>query len=209
MPTIPKIVNRGGAGLLVKSKAENSTLPAGPDIKVVKDKIAAGLKDLITPIDKIKFDPVNARLHPERNMQAIKDSLCQYGQVKPIVVRKQTNVAMAGNGTLQAAKELGWTKIAAVFIAMTDIEAAGYGIADNRTAELATWNLEVLSKLTRLENEMGHPSIGWSPEEVAALRMDFVSAEETTPTLNLSERFIVPPFSVLDARRGYLSLIHI
>lgn len=177
MPQHPKLVNRGAAGLLSKFTPESSVLPEQPAVKIVKNKIAACLTALIVPIDSVNPDPMNARLHGEQNIQSIKDSLCMYGQTKPIVVRKQTSVVMAGNGTLQSAKELGWTKIAASIVPMTDLEAAGYGVADNRTAEHATWNLEVLSRILRLQNEAGVASPGWSPAEILAARMHGVPVE--------------------------------
>jgi ParB family chromosome partitioning protein len=113
---------------------------------------------------------MNARLHPERNLEAVKKSLVAYGQVKPVVVRKQTKVVVAGNGTLRAAKALGWTHIAAVIIDMTDVEAAGYGLADNRTAELAKWDFEVVSRIDKLLQEHGHSAEGWTDDELEYLR---------------------------------------
>lgn len=178
MPQPPKLVNRGATGLLNKvSNADVSVLPSLPVVKVVKDKIADGLKALAVPISSLKFDPRNAREHNERNLQAIKDSLCLFGQVKPVVVRKQTRVVMAGNGTMQAATELGWTKIAAVIVPMSDLDAAGYGVADNRTAELATWNLDVMKEITRMQHESGCACPGWSAAEIMAIRMEEVATE--------------------------------
>ena len=55
-------------------------------------------------------DAENARLHDDRNLEAIKSSLERFGQQKPIVVDSTMSV-VAGNGTLEAAKMLGWTKI--------------------------------------------------------------------------------------------------
>jgi hypothetical protein len=132
--------------------------------------IVDSLRHLIVPVEGLIPDPLNARLHPERNLEAIKDSLCAFGQQKPIVVRKENNTIAAGNGTYKAACELGWTKIAAAVNSMTDAEFAGYGLADNRTAELARWNLDVLSKIEELLEDTGNPMAGWSDEEVAAIR---------------------------------------
>jgi ParB-like chromosome segregation protein Spo0J len=51
--------------------------------------------------------------NPRRGaVAAIKESLEQKGQYRPIVVRRQTMEVLAGNHTLQAAKELGWKEIA-------------------------------------------------------------------------------------------------
>jgi hypothetical protein len=133
-------------------------------------RISPSLMPLATPVDNLVLDPLNTRLHPERNLEAIKASLIAYGQVKPIVVRKQNNVVVAGNGTLRAAKSLGWDQIAAVFVEMTDVEAAGYGLADNRTAELAKWDFEVISRIDKILSEHGHTAEGWTDDELSYLR---------------------------------------
>lgn len=165
----PKLVNRGGAGLLTRGKIK--------PVEVQRPKNGAinniRCEGKIVLISTLKPDPVNARHHPERNIESIEDSLNMFGQMSPITVREQNMTVMKGNGTMSVAKKLGWTKIAASIIPMTDVEAAGYGLADNRTAELATWNLEVVSTLEKLVREQGNGQtiIGWSGEELAVMRM--------------------------------------
>jgi ParB/Sulfiredoxin domain len=56
------------------------------------------------PIDDLVPFPGNPR---RGNVAAIKQSLEENGQYRPIVVRRQTREVLAGNHTLQAAKELG------------------------------------------------------------------------------------------------------
>lgn len=148
------------------------------------NKIAPALKDLEVDIDSLTPDPMNARLHPERNMEAIKASLSLYGQVKPIVVRKESRVIVAGNGTAEAAKSLGWTRIAATFVDFDEAQAAGFGLADNRSAELAKWDFEVVAKLDKLMEEMGGSAmVGWSQDELEVLR----AADWTPPTISEDE----------------------
>jgi DNA modification methylase len=104
-------------------------------------------------IKSLISDPKNARQHDDKNLQAIAGSLRKFGQRKPIVV-SQDNVVVAGNGTIQAAKNLGWTEIDVVRVpadwSLDQIKA--FALADNRTAELAVWNQEVLTaQLQELE----------------------------------------------------------
>jgi DNA modification methylase len=97
-------------------------------------------------ISELKNDPANARKHSPRNLKSIRDSLDVFGQQKPIVVDSR-GVVIAGNGTLEAARELGWEEID---VAVTDLDPAhaqAFGIADNRTAELAEWDTDVLGQL--------------------------------------------------------------
>lgn len=106
------------------------------------------IKQYAVDITILTSDPANARKHSQRNIDAIKASLSRFGQVKPIVTHKNATTVIAGNGTLEAAKQLGWKKIAVVRSGLEGMDATAFGIADNRTAELATWDLEVLDKLT-------------------------------------------------------------
>lgn len=105
------------------------------------------------PITQLIPDPVNARKHNERNIDAIKGSLSLFGQQRPLVVDKK-NVVVAGNGTLAAAKQLGWTEIDVFITDLTGSQARAFALADNKTAELAEWDDEILKQtLDALLNE--------------------------------------------------------
>ena len=118
-----------------------------PDIDSDKTNIVADLLPLAVDLSSLVPDPANARKHDDRNLEAIKGSLSIFGQRKPIVVKRQGSVVIAGNGTLAAAKSLGWKRIAAVVVDDDSASATAYGIADNRTAELAKWDEQVLGQL--------------------------------------------------------------
>jgi DNA modification methylase len=96
-------------------------------------------------IDALSFDPANARKHNQKNLDAIKGSLAKFGQQKPIIVDKN-GVVVAGNGTMEAAKSLGWKNINVVRTELTGPDAIAFALADNRTAELAEWDLDPLNK---------------------------------------------------------------
>lgn len=97
-------------------------------------------------IEQLKFDPTNARKHDAKNLEAIAGSLKLFGQRKPIVVTPD-NVVVAGNGTLEAAKSLGWDEIniARTPVGWTWEQIKAFALADNRTAELAEWDAQVLA----------------------------------------------------------------
>lgn len=94
-------------------------------------------------IATLTLDPNNARQHSDKNIEAIKGSLQKFGQQKPIVISAD-GVVVAGNGTVVAAKALGWKSIRAVRTDLRGSDAVAYALADNRTAELAEWNTEEL-----------------------------------------------------------------
>src|SRR3990167_8333455 len=123
------------------------------------------------PIASLSLDPANARLHPERNLNAIQGSLRAYGQRKPLVVRRAGMVVTAGNGTLEAARALGWTHVAAVVVDDDALTATGFALADNRTGELAEWDDAALSALLAglQAEEVDLDALGWSAAELDAL----------------------------------------
>jgi ParB-like chromosome segregation protein Spo0J len=103
-------------------------------------------------IDDLDLDPRNARKHDAKNLKAIADSLEQFGQRKPIVVWGKTVVA--GNGTMAAARTLGWKQISIVRVpdGWSADQVKAYALADNRSAELASWDEQVLaSQLIELQ----------------------------------------------------------
>jgi len=103
-------------------------------------------------IDDLELDPVNARKHDDKNLKAIAESLKQFGQRKPIVVWGRTVVA--GNGTIVAARSLGWKEIQVARIPddWDEQRVMAYALADNRSAELAEWDEQVLTEqLKQLE----------------------------------------------------------
>ena len=111
------------------------------------------LKIETVPVEKLTFDPQNARKHSDENLSAIASSLKEFGQRKPIVVT-EGNVIVAGNGTLEAARLLGLTDVDVVRVpkSWSADQVKAFALADNRSAELAEWNPEVLSaQLLELE----------------------------------------------------------
>ena len=140
-------------------------------------------------ISSLDCDPANVRLHDAKNLDAIKGSLKRFGQQKPIVV-DGNGVVVAGNGTLTAARALGWEHIRIVKTELLGAEATAYAIADNRTAELAEWDDEALAKqlsALQIEDEALVEAAGFSDAELTALvdevtvfQPDGTTAEEIT-----------------------------
>ena len=133
-------------------------------------------------------DPENVRLHNKKNLDAIKNSLIRFGQQKPVVVDKDNKV-VAGNGTLAAAKDLGWDQLEVVYTDLNDSESVAFAIADNRTAELAEWDRGTLAKMFK-DKDVGE--VGFSRREIEQMvaRMEEVTAPapERQITAELFER---------------------
>jgi site-specific DNA-methyltransferase (adenine-specific) len=123
-------------------------------------------------ITELKLDPNNARKHDETNLDAIAGSLTQFGQRKPIVISKD-NTVVAGNGTVTAAQKLGWQEIDVVRIpAEWDADRIkAFALADNRSAELAAWDVKVLNAqlMELVELDFDIQEIGFEMPQVLEL----------------------------------------
>ncbi len=142
------------------------------------------MKLTTTKIAELSLDPSNVRKHGRKNLDAIKASLRKFGQQKPIVVDAK-GIVLAGNGTLTAAQELGWTEIEIVRTQLEGVEATMFAIADNRTAELAEWDDKLAEVLASLEAEdFPLEEIGFSNEDLEK----FDVAEASMPELPNGDR---------------------
>ena len=120
------------------------------------------LKTESVSISTLKPDPMNARRHDPKNLTAISNSLKRFGQRKPIVITGDGTV-VAGNGTLAAAIQLGWTHLSCARVPRdwTHEEIKAYALADNRTAELAEWDPSMLA-----EQLLELDAVGWDVSEL-------------------------------------------
>lgn len=130
------------------------------------------MKIEMVSVASLKFDDENARVHPPENRAMLRASLDKFGQRKPIVITSD-NTVIAGNGTLLAASELGWDKVAVVRAPADwgDEMIRAYAIADNRSADLSEFDPAVLqSQLASLEiAEFEFDALGFTEAEITAL----------------------------------------
>jgi len=119
-------------------------------------------------IGTLHLDPANARVHMEKNMDAISNSLKEFGQVEPLVVQASTGKVIGGNGRLEAMKKLGWTEVDIVRVDVDDMKSIALGITLNRTGDLSWFDEEALSKLVEgLKNtDFDVNAMGWDEDEL-------------------------------------------
>lgn len=164
------------------------------------------MRILNVAIDSIEFDPKNARKHGERNLESIANSLKQFGQQKPIVLDAEGKIVVAGNGTLHAARELGWKEIKAIKTNLSAKEARKFAVADNRSAELAEWDGEelvgLISSLEQLEAEW----LGFTSSEVSRMRASFDFENVVEDISNEWEG--MPEFSHRDLESKFKVTVH-
>jgi DNA modification methylase len=98
-----------------------------------------------TNINKLKPYEGNARKHSDKQISKIAASIKQFGFNNPALIDKNGTI-IAGHGRLEAAKRLGMTEVPTICLDhLSEAEIRTYIIADNKLAELAGWDREILA----------------------------------------------------------------
>lgn len=162
----------------------------------MNEKIHETLQELLVDIDTLLPLPGNPRVG---NVEAIMASYAEFGQVKPIVVRPNndgTSTVIAGNHQLEAAKRLGWEKIAVVQMEVDDKRALAFAMADNRTNELGYTEPELLNDIIVQINDdysVLLDDLGWDDFELASLNESAIKNERST----LSSGYVPPVITAI------------
>lgn len=125
--------------------------------------------------------------NPRKNDPAVKpvaESIKKFGFRQPIVIDKN-NVVVCGHTRLKAAKRLRLGKVPCVRADdLTDEEIRAYRLADNKTAELATWDVDLLNAELNLIDEIDMATFGFElPDpETEEDGFDFTAAVEKIKT---------------------------
>lgn len=148
-----------------------------------------------TRLTDLHPDPVNRRSHPARNLAMTVEALRAVGAARSIVI-DEANLILAGNGVTAAAAEAGITKIRVVDVdgqtlvavrrrGLTDAQKRALALYDNRTGELAEWNVEQLTAdLTNGEDLTAF----FLPDEIERLTGMFDVAGADAPLLSPADR---------------------
>ncbi|NQZ73887.1 MAG: site-specific DNA-methyltransferase [Dinoroseobacter sp.] len=108
------------------------------------DVIAPDRLDWRTPSELIPYKG-NARTHSRKQIQQIASSIRQFGFTNPVLIDEGDGI-IAGHGRVAAAQQLGLARIPVLQIAhLSAAERRAYIIADNKLAELAGWDQDILA----------------------------------------------------------------
>ncbi|WP_423396043.1 ParB/Srx family N-terminal domain-containing protein [Burkholderia sp. LMG 21824] len=112
----------------------------------------------------------NSRTHSDAQIAQIAASLREFGWTNPVLIDDECNV-IAGHGRLLAARKLGQTEAPTISLShLTETQRRAYVIADNKLAEQAGWDTELLAlELGELNETFDVSLLGFKPEEVADL----------------------------------------
>ena len=87
----------------------------------------------------------NARTHSRKQIKKIATSIERFGFVNPVLIDEHNQI-IAGHGRVAAAKLLGWQEVPVLRIEhLSEAEKRAYILADNRLAEEAGWDREMLA----------------------------------------------------------------
>lgn len=132
------------------------------------------LKIEYIPADRIKFDPNNSRTHSDAQISQIAESLRQFGFVNPVLADANLTL-IAGEGRCRAAALAGITLIPVIRLTnLSERERRALAIADNRIAQNAGWNFEVLGRELNELIDLGIDvtGLGFDEQEIDALLRD-------------------------------------
>ena len=167
-------------------------------------------------LNEIKPHPKNPRQHDDRQIEKLRHSIRTHGFAKgSIVIQKSTGYILAGHGIIEALKKEDYNGADVVEVDLPDDKALAFLIADNHIAEQSTWDDISLQNAINELSEMDIPALDFGFDDVdlselADRILEGVGGLDGTADgqadiehQSLADRFIVPPFSVLDARQGY------
>ena len=126
---------------------------------------------VMMPTERLVPYARNARTHSDQQVAQIAASIAEFGFTNPILIGED-DVIIAGHGRLMAAQRLGMTEVPAIVLAhLNEAQRRALVIADNKIAENAGWDEELLkAELVALQDiEFDLDLVGFSDEELEDL----------------------------------------
>lgn len=120
------------------------------------------------PIDSIIPYARNAKIHSGDQVARIRGSLREFGFVRPLLIDGAGNL-ISGHGTLEAARAEGMEAVPCVVVeGLSDTQRRAYIHADNKLAELSTWDEELLGlDLAELsQSDLDMQGLGFDMEDL-------------------------------------------
>jgi DNA modification methylase len=126
------------------------------------------------PIDRLIPYARNSRTHSDPQVAQIAASIAEFGFNNPILVDTNAGI-IAGHGRLLAARKLNLGEVPVIVLDhLSEIQKRAFILADNRLAELAGWDDDMLRlELKALEEaDLNLDLTGFSDEDLARLLAD-------------------------------------
>lgn len=151
---------------------------------------------IMVPIEKLVPYVNNARTHSKEQITKLRSSLREFGFINPVIIDGDCGI-IAGHGRVEAAKAEGFTEVPCVPVEhLTEAQKKAYILADNRFAEDAGWDEELLRiEIETLQAENFDITLtGFEAADIADL-FDDRDAEAKEDEFNEDEVLEQPTFS--------------
>jgi len=145
----------------------------------------AVLNVIYLPTTSLKPHPQNPRVHSDKQVHQIAQSIETFGFNVPILVDDRQNV-VAGHGRLLAARKLGWKTVPVIKLNhLSESQYKAFLIADNRLSENSSWDERLLGEqlkvLSGLELDFDLDVIGFETAEIDVLIDGLETISEPDP----------------------------
>lgn len=134
------------------------------------------------PMASLKPDPRNARTHSKRQIRQIAASIREFGWTNPVLIDEDNRV-IAGHGRLAAAELLQLADVPVIRLKrLSEPQKRALALADNKLAENAGWNPEILTQelryLSEIEIDFDVEITGFSTGEIDLLVGDTAAEDD-------------------------------
>jgi 16S rRNA G966 N2-methylase RsmD len=154
--------------------------------------------------DQLVANPRNWRVHPTNQQAALKGSLTELGWIQNVIVNQRTGFVLDGHARVALALRHNQPDIPVTYVDLSEAdEALALATLDPISAMAGADKDQLealLADITTQDEALLDLVAGLSKEHGTAYDL---ASEPPTETRSLADHFIVPPFSVLDARQGY------
>lgn len=145
-------------------------------VKIGEKVMIASNKLTTVKIKDLKPNKNNARLHNDKNKHALKSAVKHFKILNPPMVDQNNNI-IAGNLRYEVAKELGYEEIQVIQIEhLSEDDIRAFIIAENKIAELAGWDKEILKIELQYLTDIGYDTslTGFETAEIDLIINDVV-----------------------------------
>jgi 16S rRNA G966 N2-methylase RsmD len=159
------------------------------------------LKIEYVDINELKEYSNNAKLHPDEQIEQIKQSIKDFGMNDPIAIDKN-NVIIEGHGRLIACRQLGIKQVPVIRLnELTEEQRKAYTLVHNKLTMNSDFDIDILQdELSNIiDFDMQLYGFDFDNLELDNAFDDNIGEKHNS----LVDDFIVPPFSVLDTKQQY------
>ncbi len=136
----------------------------------------------MVPLRSLKPAERNARTHSKKQVEQVAHSMKRFGVINPLIVDSRNRI-VAGHARAEAARSLSLKIVPVVRVAdLSDVELRAYMLADNRLAESAGWDRELLAlefeelQISLPEVDLDLDITGFDAGEIDSIMADFAES---------------------------------